>query len=220
MTDRLRLLFVVVPFLLFATAARAVPIDPLFLLTQTATNCVTQGTGQPISPCPVFSGGSLQTTSSTYSINQSAPPNPISFPASISSLFFNAGANSVVLTANVGRNSPTPTPPAFGSSCMSAGSDVCTWSVSISNVGGISNAAAFPTGTVIYNDTASDWQFNLNGMTYSGSFNTDSPAGGPCSLTGQCHFSGIITEVLPEPTTLALLGGSLLGLAAARRYRR
>ena len=87
----------------------------------------------------------------------------------------------------------------------------------------------FPTGSVRYNDSASDARldFAADGSV-TGSYNTD--AGGPCSVTGACSFAGLLTATripdtqrpiaISEPMSLALFGLGIAGLASVSRRRR
>jgi hypothetical protein len=56
----------------------------------------------------------------------------------------------------------------------------------------------------------------LEGTTSQGWFSTDHTMGFLCGVSGSCSFTGEFVAV-PEPASLALLAGGVLGLAAAAR---
>ena len=74
-------------------------------------------------------------------------------------------------------------------------------------------------------DTAADTEYlNISGSNAktSGAFFTDDPYD-PCYKVGACTFSGHWTRkivAVPEPSSLALLGGALIGLFLCLRRRR
>lgn len=119
----------------------------------------------------------------------------------ITELTFSVPVQSITLTASLAQFVPYPIGAGF------------FWGVALtSGPGGI------PTGYIRFNDSESDFTFNLNGELSFGSFNSDQ--GGVCGTTGVCQFSGTFQQSVPEPASLGLFAFALASLSLGRRARR
>jgi hypothetical protein len=96
--------------------------------------------------------------------------------------------------------------------------------VVLAGVGFGSLAAGATTGPVSlgdYDDSGGvspiNASFTVGSKSFSGSFGV--PGFMTCECYGATGTVGTISGTIPEPATLAVLGASLLGLGAARRFR-
>jgi hypothetical protein len=202
---------------LAAQPAWAVPVplppgDIVFTFVQT------NNFGKP----DVFSGGTLAVSAGSYAtsginVHQSSVPGVTLdlVGTGLDVIDFFAGRDGVTLAAQA-ESGVTPPPGAFGGDCAGLGFPICFWTVDVSIP-----AHGAPTGTLSFNDTQSDFVFNLFAAgEYSGEFRTDIPLpfGETCGTDvdgPECRFAGSV----PEPASLGILGlavSSLL-LAGARR---
>ena len=192
---------------LFAPPAFA---DVIFDFTQTGST----------PPGVVTASGSLSLSDAAFAdgINVSRRAGP---PAGVGPLVALTGTGITALSFAV-RATPVASGPGGVSIGLAAGFADFTslanvsWSVDLTSL-----PSGAPAGTIRFNDLSSDFVFNLAGSASSGSFNTDGP--NPCNRTGTCGFTGAFgsasgpgagSTAVPEPASLALLGGAVGALGA------
>jgi hypothetical protein len=82
----------------------------------------------------------------------------------------------------------------------------------------LSGGSAGVSGGIEYLGEYDDFTFNLTPGFMSGSHVTDNGVNG-CHVDPGCTFSGPMLATVPEPGTLVLLAGGLLGLGIVRRRK-
>jgi hypothetical protein len=89
---------------------------------------------------------------------------------------------------------------------------------------GFDGSGAIATGDLVENTSVWTLHLTITGNTWSAAFNSDVPGYSHDCYGGPCQARGLVSvddpQDVPEPPSLAMLGGGLFGLGLALRGRR